>query len=77
MVPGVSYIYEIGGDSGKIVTMGYAHIFLESLQTCPEHAIIHKLVDELQLLIWGNRGPTSKTPAVYKLPEFKCNDRSL
>lgn len=75
MEMGIPYIYEVSGDPGKIVTVGCAHT-LESLQTYPKYAVIHQLVDELQLLTWGDAGPASSTPAVYKLPEFKRNDRS-
>lgn len=75
MVPGIPYVYEVCGDPAKIVTVGCAHT-LESLQAYPEHAVIHQLVDELQLLTWGDKGPAPSTRAVYQLPEFKRNDRS-
>ncbi|KAG1719336.1 hypothetical protein EDD22DRAFT_963285 [Suillus occidentalis] len=75
MVPGILYIYEVCGDPVKIVTMGCSHT-LESLQAYPEHAVIHQLVDELQLLTWEDKGPAPSTRVVYQLPEFKCNDRS-
>ncbi|KAG2354360.1 hypothetical protein BDR07DRAFT_1614283 [Suillus spraguei] len=75
MVLGVPYIYEVCGDPAKIITVGCAHT-PESLQTHPEHVVIHQLVDELQLLTWGDRGLAPGTPAVYKLPEFKRDDRS-
>ncbi|KAG1839813.1 hypothetical protein DFJ58DRAFT_845572 [Suillus subalutaceus] len=54
------------------MVLGVPYIY----ETYPEHAVIYQLVDELQLLTWGDKGQAPSTPAVYKLPEFKRNDRS-
>lgn len=75
MVPGVPFIFEVGGDPKKSVTVGCVHT-LQSLKDYPESQTIQELTQKLQILTWGAKDSGLTYDAVYKLPSLKRNERS-